>query len=216
MLYTIYILCFNYMQSFDDNEMEIVTEDEVETPLGGDLNNPEKKAMKLYVFFLLLFQTLFRISDTALSILLLLMFKFIRILGALFNCEQLLKFAEKLPTSVKNARLSAGSVRGNFQKCSCCRKCFSIYPWNPTVEPQILTCTYVKYPNHTQAHFRQPCGEKLCRKVKTLTGKEINRPFSVYHVLLQEYNTISSKNFCCVHKCTIFQNVNAKCLYLRQ
>ena len=35
------------MQSFDDNEMEIVTEDEVETPLGGDLNNPEKKAMKL-------------------------------------------------------------------------------------------------------------------------------------------------------------------------
>ncbi len=40
------------MQSFDDNEMEIVTEDEVETPLGGDLNNPEKKAMKLYVFFL--------------------------------------------------------------------------------------------------------------------------------------------------------------------
>ncbi len=168
------------MQSFDDNEMEIVTEDEVETPLGGDLNNPEKKAMKLYVFFLLLFQTLFRISDTALSILLLLMFKFIRILGALFNCEQLVKFAEKLPTSVKNARLSAGSVRGNFQKFSCCRKCFSIYPWNPTVEPQILTCTYVKYPNHTQAHFRQPCGEKLCRKVKTLTGKEINRPFSVY------------------------------------
>ena len=160
-----------YLQCFGDNEIENVNEDE-EEPSSND--ESEKKAMKLYVFFLLLFQTLFRCSDTAISILLKLLLKFVRILGLLFSCEQLMLFAAKLPTSVKNARSVAGNTRGNFQKFACCRKCFSIYEWNPSTEPLTLTCilmlNFLIISNFTIGNI----------VVKTLTGKEIYRPLSVF------------------------------------
>ena len=152
----------------DSNELELIDE-ELEQEQEPHLNVAESKAQKLYLFFLLMFQTIFRCSDKALQTLLLLFAKFFLLLGKLFNCKQLETFATKLPVTVSQARAVVGNARENFKKYVCCPQCSAIYAWCSKQEPKSLTCTHTKFPNHPQVH-RRPCGKSLFKKVKTTKG----------------------------------------------
>ena len=165
------------MQDVDAFELDYSNEDivsDVDTS-----TSDESKAMKLYLYFLLMFQTFFRLSDNALRVLLTFFAKFLGILGQIFQCEQLVVFVSKLPRTVGQARANAGG-RDNFRKCVCCPRCFAIYLWDEKLEPQTLTCTHIQFPEHPQVQHRQPCGKTLFKKVKTNGGKIIHQPISIH------------------------------------
>ena len=147
-----------------------------------DLNNcteAEKGVSHLYLFFILMFQTLFHVSDAAVNVLLSFFMLFLQKLAKLFQCKKLEGFATKLPCKVGQARVITNSGRNDFTRYVCCPICSSLYLWNQSV-PTPSNCTKVAYPNHTQVQHRRPCGSLLCKRVKTLTGKIISRPILVY------------------------------------
>ena len=170
------------MQDLDTDELEVFNECEEETL--SNLQNvdttEETKTMKLYLFFLLLFQTLFRCSDNALHVLLSFFAMFLGLLGKMFKCEQLKTFATKLPRTVGQARVIAGGSRDNFRKYVCCPQCFALYCSDGNYETLSVTCTRITFPNHPQMHHRQPCRKTLFKKVKTASGKITLQPISVY------------------------------------
>lgn len=71
-------------------ESELITEDKC------DYSEVEGKSTYLYLFFMLMFQTLFRISDNALNVLFTFLALFLEKLGKLFECAKLENFASKL------------------------------------------------------------------------------------------------------------------------
>ena len=135
--------------------------------------------MKLLVYFLLMFQTLFRLSDNALSVL----FAFIRLfhkrLAIVIGSDKVVRFAEMLPQDIKSARICVSANRDNFTKYVCCPKCFSTYPWDKTPTDS-LCCNFVRFPTHPQKQHRKPCGKKMYKEVKLSSGKITYRPLLVY------------------------------------
>ena len=127
-----------------------------------------------------MFQTLFRLSDNALSVL----FAFIRLfhkrLAILIGSDKLVRIAEMLPQDIKSARLCVSGDRNNFTKYICCPKCFSIYPWNKTPTADSICCNFVRFPTHPQRQHRKSCGKKMYKEVKLSSGKITYHPLLVY------------------------------------
>ena len=139
---------------------------ETESPEGV---GPSKLA-KLYVFFLLMFQSTFRLSDTALTVLLSFLSTFLMLLAKHYKLEDLISFCSGLPQSTVAARKMIGDDRNNFEKYTCCPTCFDISVWCDGKDGKSLnnvSCANKKYPNHPQPQHRKPCGQKLLKVMKT-------------------------------------------------
>lgn len=142
----------------------------------------ESTLIKLLVYFLLMFQTMFHLSESTLSVL----FAFIRLfhmrLASMIGSHKLVHFAEMLPHNIKSARLCVSTSRDNFTKYVCCPKCFSTYTWYkvPTQSGNSLDCNFVQFPTHPQRQHRKPCGTRMFKEVKLSSGKITYHPLRVY------------------------------------
>ena len=155
----------------NNNEIELYSEDDDECIEETTTDMEQAKVIRLFIFFLMMFQTIFHCSDAALNTLMSFFAKFIVVIGKLFQCEKLESFAIKLPHTIIQARAQVHQNRDDFKKYVCCPKCSSIFIWDqkqPTSES--VTCSYVQFPQHPQMHHRQPCGERLFKRVKTNNG----------------------------------------------
>ena len=68
----------------------------------------ETKVMKVYVSFLLMFQTIFCLSDHGMDILFAFFSKFLSLLGNLLHCQALQHVASKLPKNIRYAHFTCG------------------------------------------------------------------------------------------------------------
>ena len=147
---------------------------------------PDTKFIKVYLFFLFMFQTLFRLSDVALKVLLVFLRTFFELLAHGFNLPRLQAFATKLPRSIRAARKEVNSTRDDFQKFVCCPQCHNLYTYKQCIVhlpgnlEESKKCDYVKFPNHPCPQHRTPCGAVLMKKVKSSTGKIFLYPHLVY------------------------------------
>ena len=133
---------------------------------------------KLYAFIILSFQSTFKISDSAVTALLILLISFLRIVFKKYHSEELLLLCNELPCSV----LSARKILGNdtFKRFACCPSCFTLYPWPNKNLSTNSTCSYVQYPDHPQRQHRKPCGSQLVKSIKTSNGGNIDYPLLNY------------------------------------
>ena len=116
------------LKLLNDMELEIIGENETTIEQEGEeeINHSYGSLLRLYVFFLLMFQSLFRLSDTALTILLKFFAMFFSTLSkTVVSLPEVL--LRRLPRSVHDAREFAGSNRSTLQKFVCCPSCHSIY-----------------------------------------------------------------------------------------
>ena len=123
-----------------------------------------------------MFQTLFRVSDNAISVL----FKmFVRELARIVRKDRgnLESVCELLPQDIQRARLCVSANRDNFRKYTCCPKCFSLY-WKFSSDS--LQCTYVQFPQHPRRHHRNAGGSHLYKEVKFSSGKVTHYPFLTF------------------------------------
>ena len=85
-----------------------------------------KSLLRLYLFIRFMFQTLFRLSDTALDVLLKFMVMFFKSLQHQFTAFPK-TFTDILPNSIKSARNTLGNSRDRFDRYVCCPGCNSLY-----------------------------------------------------------------------------------------
>ena len=140
------------------------------------------KLVKLYIFFLLTFQSTFQISDAAISVLLAFISTFLGIVARNYNVDAaLLLLFKQLPVSIKAARKLIDGNRDNFEKYVCCPSCFSTYPWkHDTSKSCQKLCTHIEFPNHPQHWNRKACGRQLMKSVKTPKQASLFYPRLVY------------------------------------
>lgn len=105
----------------NENELEYNDANKTESVLNS---SDTVNIIKMYITFLLMFQTVFHYS---MNVLFAFFCTLLAVLGKALCCEVLVQFASKLPKNVRLARIVAGG-RQQFREFCCCVKCHSIYP----------------------------------------------------------------------------------------
>lgn len=149
----------------------------------------ERKVVNIAVFFLVMFQTLFHLSDAAINVLFLFLTIYFKVLAKVFCLPVFERIQQLLPADIGKACKCIGSTRDNFQKYACCPTCHSIYNISDCIvdiggDKESRKCSYVKYPMHPHARKRKECETMLMKTVKTPSGK----------LSQQEYNCIFTRN----------------------
>ena len=124
--------------------------------------------------FLLMFQTVFRLSDAAINVLFSFFSLFFTSLARIVpDLPQYLLI--NLPKSKKDACAFSNCENG-FNRYVCCLSCHSIYQWDdclvhePNGQLRSKLCPFQRFPNHPQPRHRQECGHSLMKQVKSLRG----------------------------------------------
>lgn len=148
--------------------------------------SPENKLVQIYVMFLFMWQSLFRISDAGLEILLKFFYSIFHICSGLFADNPVLAFAKQLPQTRHMARKVLHAKEDDFVRYVSCNKCCTIY----LVEDCRITlpdksivskkCAHVEFPLHPHLARRAPCGATLMKKVKTSSGTVVLSPRNLY------------------------------------
>ena len=134
-------------------------------------------------FFLILWQAVYHVSNTAVVSILSFLRYFTHLLGNAFNCEALVKIAGDIPLTYPKTRKLLG-MKDNFIEYVVCPRCNSPY----LLEDCVVTCSgrkegklchHVAFPNHPQHFRRQPCNSALLKKVKRSGGYSLV-PIRVY------------------------------------
>ena len=139
----------------------------------------------IYTAFLLMFQTVFRISDRAMNILFSFLCTFLKMIGKCLSSDVLTSFSSRMASNLRQARTQAGG-RQTFVQYVCCPKCCSIYPKEQCVlkdrkgNISSASCSHVRFPAHPQHSKRLPCGTPLMKQLRTCSGNIILRPYMVY------------------------------------
>ena len=149
----------------------------------------ESKLVKTYAYFLLFFQTVYRLSDSGLNVLLSFFRIFLTLISSLLVLPGLDAFIKFLPQTIYSARKLTITTT-NITKYICCRSCHSIYSLNQgTIIVNGISvardCEFIKYPNHTQVQHRKKCGTALMRSIRLPSGKE-----KLYPCLIYCYNSV--------------------------
>ena len=134
------------------------------------------------VYFLLLWQSLFRISNAALSVILKFLAAFFRSLGGAYAGFGISQICENMPVNVEAVQKYLSlQEKHDFITYVVCSTCSSIYDFDDCVVirnsiKESKRCRHVSYPNHPQPSRRKECGTLLLKKVKS--GKLV--PIKVY------------------------------------
>ena len=126
--------------------------------------------LKFMVIFLLTWQAIFQVSNTAMYV----VFKLSSVLhklGDFAESAKLKLLAEAFANTMLKAHMLHAINRDNYQQLVVCEKCNSTYEYsdclkNVTESRNNITCSFIRLPRHPQAHMRS-CGTLL--KTKDIT-----------------------------------------------
>ena len=170
-----------WLDSDDENN------DEVTSPQSAEVEaDQENKLIRMYVMFLFLWQSLFRVSDTAIQILLNFFASFLILLAQLLHLDKLKNLALKLPRTMYMTKKLLGTHKDAFIQYVSCPTCSAIYDLKKCIETlpdkSVVSrkCSFVEFPEHPVMHYRQPCGTVLMKQVRTSAGNHILYPRNIY------------------------------------
>ena len=134
-----------------------------------------------YVFFLLVWQAVYRVSNAAVKSLLVFFRYSIFFIGKAFGCPELVEISHKSPLTFKKIR-NIVNVHDNFIQYVICPRCSSVYEYGDCVKTggkESEQCCHVAFPKHPQVSKRKQCGALLLKKVRTGKGYSL-QPIKVY------------------------------------
>ena len=140
------------------------------------------------VYFILMWQSLCKLSDNGLEYLLQFFFQFFRILSNLSGCEYLEELMTIIPPSLYLLRKFVNLNRDNFVKYAVCPKCSKLYDLKDCTETDLRGRRVVKHCQHKKFPRSATCGAPLSKKVALSNGKEEFYPLKVYC-----YNSVKEK-----------------------
>lgn len=126
----------------------------------------------MQLFFLIFkWQSKHYISDNAIVKLVHIIKHMLTLLQMIIQNEILGNILDNFPT-LTNAKKLLGFSKDSFIKYVCCPKCCTLYNYNECLTTADKRCNHIKYPNHTQERYRQPCNELLMKKVLSVQNKK--------------------------------------------
>lgn len=141
---------------------------------------------KVLVLFLFLWQTLYKVSDNGMLILLQFLRLFITMIGNVAKVESVVKFAQSLPRTLYMAKSYIGLGQDEFEKFVACPKCCTLYKTEEcTVRKtngRVVSkkCHSVRFPNHPQRNRRKQCGALLMKQMRSKNGSTFLYPKRLY------------------------------------
>ena len=94
------------MYTFQDGDIEVwlneddFPDDDISTPMDQPSQTSHHKLVEAYLIFLFMWQTVFRVSDVGIGVLLAFVALFVLLLGKTFGLESLKSLGSSLPKSV--------------------------------------------------------------------------------------------------------------------
>lgn len=82
---------------------------------------------RLLILSILLWQTIYKVSDGGITIILVFFKSFLKMIGKVFNSAALIKFAETIPKSIYLAKVCLGLEKDDFDKFVVCPTCMALY-----------------------------------------------------------------------------------------
>ena len=141
---------------------------------------------KVLVLFLFLWQTLYKVSDHGMLILLKFLRLFITMIGKVAKVESVVKFAQTLPQTLYMAKSYIGLGRDEFEKFVACPKCCVSYKTEECTVRETngwvvsKKCDYVRFPSHPQRTRRKQCGALLMKQMRSKNGSTFLYPKRLY------------------------------------
>ena len=132
-------------------------------------SSPDQPLWQL-LFFLLLWQSIYRVSNTAVNVLLKFLSIFIRVFGGAFAGNRLQQFSEIPLSTVAAHKILWNTKQVNFIEYVVCPSCHSIYEYDKCYitrhgQKESKLCSHVAYPSHPHCSKRKACEATLLRKV---------------------------------------------------
>ena len=134
------------------------------------------RALRFYLMFLFLWQSLFRVSDSAMNVLFIFFAMFLSLFLAAVPSNEIRNFVNSLPRTIAAAKRVIGRGSDIFRKYVSCPKCHSLYSLElckVTLPNKSITsrkCSYVKFPDHPHRIQKSPCDVLLMKTVRTSSG----------------------------------------------
>ena len=128
----------------------------------------DRKSIALYLGlilkFLLMWQFVARVTDTAVTIMLKFIKLLVRVLGTAFISPNLIHLSNEIPLSLHKTKTLVKVSSNSFECYIVCPKCNSVYKGDDfhlvvveAGEESSAKCPYTAYPRHTQISRRAPC-----------------------------------------------------------
>lgn len=140
---------------------------------------------KWILYFLMLMQAKFKLSDVVVSFFLKFFTVFLSILGKL--SKQPADIASLLPSSLYSAKREN---QVHYVRYVVCKKCHKVYYLKDCLQgtgPQrSKCCSFIRFPNHSQRRMRSPCGSVILKTVELAGGHTHFYPFLTYCYLSVE------------------------------
>lgn len=157
----------------------------LQTAAGENNHYPHNNLIKAYLIFLFTWQSIFRLSDVGMGVILSFVAVFLLFLGKTFAFEPLLKFVSYLPRTVYASRKILNRNKDSFTKYVCCPKCSSLYKMDECIVTSRGNSTskissHVRFPRHPWISRRSACGTTLMKSVRTSAGNTFLYPQQLY------------------------------------
>ena len=150
----------------------------------GDRNHHQ--VIHIFLLFIFLWQSLFRISDGALSLMLAFMGKFFHLVSIYLRLDALCHMAQLFPKTLYRAKKTLGKLQENFIRFVSCPTCHKLYTLEESQEvgshgkKVSRYCDFIRYPRHPQVRMHTTCGSMLLKCMKSSKGSEFLSPFNTY------------------------------------
>ena len=171
--------------------------------------------LKVYIMFLFTWQSLFRVLDAGINVLLLFVVKLLHLLVSGFGVNNMNYFMDLFPRNVVAARKFIGQTSDTFSKYVSCPACHSIYTLDsckielPDKSVCSRKCSYIRFPNHPHLSKRLPCNVQLIKTVRTSAGTTSLYPRQLYcyHSIIDHLkDRVKSPGF--FEKCEMWRSRN--------
>lgn len=116
------------------------------------------------VYFILMWQSVCKLSDNGLEWLLQFLFQFLKVLSDLSGCEYLAELVTIIPSSLYLLRKFASFDQDNFVKYAVCSKCSKLYDMKDCTEINHRGQRIVKHCKQKQYPRSATCGAPLAKR----------------------------------------------------
>ena len=123
-----------------------------------------------FLSFLFMWQSVFNVTERALTALLRFLKYVILALGLAFQNHQLTAMSDRIPVTIMKAEKLLGIDDKGIINYVVCSKCHSVYEYKDCVKEkhnglvEAKLCSFVKYPNHCHQSKRKPCQSPLFKE----------------------------------------------------
>ena len=141
--------------------------------------------VKLFSIFIILWQSIFRVANVAISVLLNFLFLFLQHISRLCKNDNMAHFLSIFPNNLKKAKEIANFNHDDFLQYVCCPNCSLMYTMDDALKWYIGSvrtakrCKFALFPRHPWSSRQGSCGAKLFKSVQ-ISQRVTEKPIKLY------------------------------------